>query len=63
MFRHLQSKVKTKYGEEHITRYTAVSGFLFLRFWGPAILGPKLFNLSKGIGSKNHKFDYINYQF
>ena len=25
--------------------YTAVSGFVFLRFFAPAILNPKLFNL------------------
>ena len=28
-----------------VVRYTAVSGFVFLRFFAPAILNPKLFNL------------------
>ena len=28
-------------------KYIAVSGFLFLRFFTPAILGPKLFALSE----------------
>lgn len=28
-----------------VVRYTAVSGFVFLRFFAPAILNPKLFAL------------------
>jgi GTPase-activator protein for Ras-like GTPase len=27
-------------------RYSVVSGFIFLRFFAPAILGPKLFDLT-----------------
>eukprot|EP01119_Soliformovum_irregulare_P019013 TRINITY_DN593_c0_g1_i4.p1 TRINITY_DN593_c0_g1~~TRINITY_DN593_c0_g1_i4.p1 ORF type:complete len:657 (-),score=175.68 TRINITY_DN593_c0_g1_i4:386-2356(-) len=52
MFQTLQSEVKAKYGEDHIARYTSVSGFIFLRFWVPAILGPKLFGLAKEHPSK-----------
>ena len=37
-----------KWGTDKPTRYTAVSGFIFLRFFGPAILGPKLFDIMKG---------------
>ena len=47
VFSHLQSEVKKQYTSEEvkITKYTAVSGFIFLRFFCPAILGPKLFNI------------------
>jgi len=47
IFHHIQSKVTSNYPEDQvrITKYTAVSGFIFLRFFCPAILGPKLFTL------------------
>ena len=35
------------------SKYTAVSGFLFLRFYAPAILGPKLFGLRNNHADKN----------
>jgi hypothetical protein len=75
IFGHLQHKVISTYGPDHIARYTAVSGnkiikyldisyqsigFIFLRFFGPAILGPKLFGLSKG---KKKIFDATNFFF
>lgn len=28
-------------------KYSVVSGFIFLRFFAPAILGPRLFDLTK----------------
>jgi hypothetical protein len=31
-------------------KYSAVSGFIFLRFFGPAVLGPKLFGLRAEFG-------------
>ncbi|KAF2069743.1 hypothetical protein CYY_008934 [Polysphondylium violaceum] len=45
VFRLIQSKVLQRYPQDEITRYTAVSGFIFLRFFCPAILAPKLFDL------------------
>jgi len=47
IFQHIQNKVKDNFRAEQIavTKYTAVSGFIFLRFFCPAILGPKLFSL------------------
>lgn len=48
VFHSLQQKVVSAYPAEQIevVRYTAVSGFLFLRFFCPAVLGPKLFDLA-----------------
>ncbi|PRP78896.1 hypothetical protein PROFUN_13335 [Planoprotostelium fungivorum] len=45
IFSGIQRGVVKKWGAQNIVRWTAVSGFIFLRFWGPAILGPKLFKL------------------
>jgi len=48
IFNHLQETVARKWGygqQSEKVRYSVVSGFLFLRFFCPAVLGPKLFNL------------------
>ncbi|KYR02117.1 RasGTPase-activating protein [Tieghemostelium lacteum] len=45
VFRSIQTKVHERYPKDEITKYTAVSGFIFLRFFCPAILAPKLFEL------------------
>jgi len=47
IFHHMQAKVQDNYASDQVavTKYTVVSGFIFLRFFCPAILGPKLFNL------------------
>ncbi|TPX34427.1 hypothetical protein SeMB42_g07325 [Synchytrium endobioticum] len=45
IFQHLQREVTEKFPKEHEARYTAVAGFAFLRFFAPAILGPRLFGL------------------
>ncbi|KAJ3176506.1 hypothetical protein HDU87_005200 [Geranomyces variabilis] len=46
LFAHVQAEVTKKFPKEPSVRYTAVSGFIFLRFFAPAILGPKLFDLA-----------------
>ncbi|GAM25578.1 hypothetical protein SAMD00019534_087530 [Acytostelium subglobosum LB1] len=45
VFRAIQTKVRQRYPSDEVTRYTAVSGFIFLRFFCPSILAPKLFEL------------------
>jgi len=46
IFAHLSDEVAKKYPDNENLRYTAVSGYLFLRFFAAAILGPKLFGLT-----------------
>lgn len=42
---YLRAKVKWPHESHEETPYLAVSGFIFLRFFAPAILSPKLFSL------------------
>ncbi|KAL7748700.1 hypothetical protein RI367_005853 [Sorochytrium milnesiophthora] len=45
VFAHLQRACVTRFPEDANVRYTAVSGFIFLRFFAAAVLGPRLFGL------------------
>lgn len=49
LLRYIKSCAETRYGDFLRTvAYSSVSGFLFLRFFCPAILNPQLFGLLKG---------------
>lgn len=49
IFRHIKACAEDRYGDFLRTvKYSSVSGFLFLRFFVPAVLNPKLFGLLKG---------------
>lgn len=49
IFRHIRACAEDRYGDFLRTvAYSSVSGFLFLRFFCPAVLNPKLFDLLKG---------------
>lgn len=49
ILRHIRSCAEDRYGDFLRTvAYSSVSGFLFLRFFCPAVLNPKLFGLLKG---------------
>ncbi|KAJ3052188.1 hypothetical protein HK097_006740 [Rhizophlyctis rosea] len=45
VFCHIQAEVMKKFPQDETARYTCVGGFVFLRFFAPAILGPKLFGI------------------
>ena len=53
IFRHIRACAEDRYGDFlRSVSYSSVSGFLFLRFFCPAVLNPKLFGLLKGMFSK-----------
>ena len=56
IFRHIRACAEDRYGDFLRTvTYSSVSGFLFLRFFCPAVLNPKLFGLLKGKPPPRHK--------
>jgi hypothetical protein len=50
VFRHIRACAEDRYGDFlRSVCYSSVSGFLFLRFFCPAVLNPKLFGLLNGM--------------
>ena len=45
IFSHLQQAVVKKFPKDPSVKYTAIGGFIVLRFFAAAVLGPKLFGL------------------
>lgn len=46
IFHNLKEAAMTYFPNNREVRYSVVSGFIFLRFFAPAILGPRLFDLT-----------------
>ncbi|XP_026276924.1 GTPase-activating protein [Frankliniella occidentalis] len=46
LFHNLKELATSYFPENKEVRYSVISGFIFLRFFAPAILGPKLFDLT-----------------
>lgn len=46
IFEYIQEAVMKRFPGDDVIRYTAPGGFIFLRFFCPALLGPKLFSLA-----------------
>lgn len=60
VFRHIAACAEDRYGDFLRTiTYSSVSGFLFLRFFCPALLNPHLFGLLKGRYIKDHTSTYL----
>lgn len=63
IFRHIRACAEDRYGAFLRTvSYSSVSGFLFLRFFCPAILNPKLFALIKGESTLHHFLTIVGHE-
>lgn len=49
VFKYLQEDARKNPSLSEDTAFTVVSGFLFLRFFAPAVLSPKLFGMREGL--------------
>ena len=57
IMRRIRDCAEDRYGDFHRSvAYSSVSGFLFLRFFTPAVLNPKLFGLLKGKMNPFHMY-------
>jgi len=45
VFENIKNEVINKWADNDVEKFTAVSGFIFLRFFCPAILDPNLFGI------------------
>jgi hypothetical protein len=63
IFRHIRACAEDRFGDFLRTvKYSSVSGFLFLRFFVPAVLNPKLFGLLKGNDTRlNNDYHHLMY--
>lgn len=52
VFKCIKETVEKRFPDEPGVKFTAISGFIILRFFAPAILGPNLFGLKIGILDK-----------
>eukprot|EP01129_Flabellula_baltica_P010102 TRINITY_DN4227_c0_g1_i2.p1 TRINITY_DN4227_c0_g1~~TRINITY_DN4227_c0_g1_i2.p1 ORF type:complete len:591 (+),score=114.67 TRINITY_DN4227_c0_g1_i2:112-1884(+) len=48
VFEHIQSEIIAKFPDNEISKYRGIGGFIFLRFFGPAIITPKFYDLVEG---------------
>uniref|UniRef100_A0A023F326 Putative ras gtpase-activating protein n=1 Tax=Triatoma infestans TaxID=30076 RepID=A0A023F326_TRIIF len=56
LFHELRDIATSRFPDNKEVRYSVISGFIFLRFFAPAILGPRLFDLTtKHIDSQTHR--------
>jgi hypothetical protein len=55
VFSGIQASVSERFTDSEVTQYTSISGFIFLRFFTPAILGPGLFHLKIGVQDEKSK--------
>ena len=55
VFNTIQNTVGERFPDTDLTRYISISGFIFLRFFTPAIFGPTLFGLKIGVQDEKSK--------
>lgn len=63
IFHNLKDCAMKRFPDNREIRYSVISGFIFLRFFAPAILGPRLFDLTTQqiVSFIFDMYVYINY--